>query len=52
MPPCRTTLAVALSLLPLGQPVLLGSAMALVTGAVLLSPRQNMLKVHCVLLSA
>ncbi len=35
----RTTLAAALSLLPLGQPLLLGSTTALVTGAVLLSTK-------------
>mgnify|MGYP003956739681 CR=1 FL=1 len=37
---CRTTaLAAALSLLPLGQPLLLGSITALATAAVVLSPQ-------------
>ena len=37
MPRRTTALAAALSLLPLGQPLLLGSTTALATGAVLLS---------------
>ena len=34
-----TALAAALSLLPLGQPLLLGSTIALATAAVVLSPQ-------------